>query len=437
MITSGPSTNRSLRQLWWLGPACLFALVIGSTMLAAAVQSDAAFRLYGAPKFITMNHVLLSGAIIFSFAIGRRLAAVTGRVPGCTPPAADSAALICFWGATALTLLGYGVWLAIGVKNGFTLGTLRELLTIDDPLQAESIRKEMFVSVKGVTTCTQFAVAAVPLGLWLFFHGRRRLIWPLGLLFLMAAARALVFSERLALIELAVPAIIVTLRMQVLSRALRPAWQWGLRLAPLLGVMFLVAFFGSFEYFRSWRHYQHEFNSYAEFTLWRFSGYYTTAHNNSAMALETQRPFPIPYATLAQFWSIPGLSKSSFGYPQLAGFDPLERHLKMLEQIGTPELNNEGGLFQPALDFGIAGMLLFWMGSGFVAGRIYRAYQVGTLAGVTLYPLVFLAILETPRFLYLCYPRSLPALVTLLFVAWLSSRTASTEPARASLVATV
>jgi hypothetical protein len=93
----------------------------------------------------------------------------------------------------------------------------------------------------------------------------------------------------------------------------------------------------------------------------------------------------------------------------------------MLEQYGTPELNNEGGLFQPALDFGLAGYLLFWLGCGFVAGRLYRSYLVGNVTGVTLYPLVIIAVLETPRFLYLCYPRSLPAVVTLLIVTWLTA----------------
>ena len=72
----------------------------------------------------------------------------------------------------------------------------------------------------------------------------------------------------------------------------------------------------------------------------------------------------------------------------------------MLEQFGTPELNNEGRLFQPALDFGLGGYVLFWLASGFVSGRLYRHYLVGTLAGLTLYPLVVIAILETPRFLY-------------------------------------
>jgi hypothetical protein len=198
----------------------------------------------------------------------------------------------------------------------------------------------------------------------------------------------------------------------------------------------LLIFFGSLEYFRSWRFYHDDFDSYAQFTLWRVTGYYTTAHNNSAMALETQPPYPLPYSTVQALWRIPGLAKSPLGYAQLTGVDPVARHQAMLDRYGTPELNNEGGLFQPALDYGLAGFLLFWFACGFVAGRLYRSYLVGTLAGLTLYPLVFIAILETPRFLYLSYPRSLPAITTLLIVTWLSALATHRAPATTAVPAT-
>ncbi len=188
-------------------------------------------------------------------------------------------------------------------------------------------------------------------------------------------------------------------------------------------------FFGSFEYFRSWRYYQKSFDSYVEFTLWRVGGYYTTAHNNGAMALERQqKPYSIPYTTLRQVWTFPGLGSTPFAYDKLAGFDPVAEYKQMLLRYGTPELNNEGGLFQPILDFGVAGYVVFWFGCGFVASRLYRGFLVGTLSGLVLYPLVFLAILETPRLLYLCYTRSFPALATLLAVVWFAGRVPRSSP---------
>jgi hypothetical protein len=178
----------------------------------------------------------------------------------------------------------------------------------------------------------------------------------------------------------------------------------------------MLLFFGSFEYFRSWRYYQREFDSYAEFTVWRVSGYYTTAHNNGVMALETQDPLPLPYNTLRHLWWFPYLSKTPLGYEKLTGVDPYASTQLMLERYGTPELNNEGGLWQPALDYGVAGFFVFWFLYGAVGGRLYRSYLSGRLAGVLIYPFIFLSILEIPRYLYLTHPRSFLPLVLLGFL---------------------
>lgn len=410
---------------WWLAPTVLFAMVVGGTMLAAVCQSDHAFQLYGTPKFVTANHLLLSGLIIVAFAIGGQLAGVSEPLTGA--PAAQQMRLAeqAFWITATLTFFGYAIWFVVGVKNGFTIGTLREFLTTDSPGLAEEIRSNIFTNLKGVTTCTQFGVAAVPLGTVLLLHGVRRVCWPLLALLVLAAARALVFSERLALIELALPAAVIILRLCWIGQVRRPIFRQILTFAPVIGVAVLLTLFGGFEYFRSWRYYQHKFDSYAEFTVWRIAGYYTTAHNNSAMALTTQRPYPVPYTTLRSLWSIPGLERTPLGYQQITGVDPARRHEAMLERYGTPELNNEGGLFQPALDYGLAGLLLYWFVCGFVATRAYQGFLRGTLAGLVLYPLLFLAILETPRLLYLTYTRSLPAIITIALITWLATRSSS------------
>ncbi len=421
----------ALQRLWWLQPGLLFALVIGGTFAAAAMTSDSGYRLYGTPKYITAWHCALALAAIGAFAVGCQLARVTGQTPPATPRRVHAGVRLAFWIATLLTLIGYAAWVVVAMRNGLTLGMLREFLTTDDPQVWETLSKEVFVSWKGVTTASQFAIAAVPLGMWLILHGERRLIWPIGLLIGLAGVRAVAFSERLAIIELLVPIVFITLRISILGKPLSKLKRQALQLAPVLGVMALFVFFGASEYLRSWRYYQHEFDSFASFTMWRIAGYYSTAHNNGAMALETQRPYPLPYATTRAIWLIPGLSQTPLGYQKITGIDPSERHEQMLEQFGTPELNNEGGLFQPALDFGVGGYLLFWLASGFVSGRLYRHFMVGTLAGLTLYPLIIIAILETPRFLYLCYTRSFPGIVMLAIVLWWVHRPAAYASSRA------
>jgi hypothetical protein len=410
---------QSLSRLWWLEPAWLFGLVVGGTFLVAACQSDASFRLYGTPKFIAAKHIALAAGSIFVFAIGCAVAVRTGQVPKSTPRRANAIVRLMFWTTFVLTIVGYAAWLLVSIKNGLSVGMLREFISTDDPEVWETMNKEVFTSWKGVTTMTQFAVAALPLGLWLAMSGSRRALAATGVLMALAAVRAVVLSERLALIELVVPAAVIGLRTLVLGRPLARVQRLMLQAAPVLAVTVLLVLFGASEYLRSWRYYRHEFDSFSSFIVWRISGYYTTAHNNGALALETQAPYPVPYSTLRAVWLFPGLSKTPLSYASYTGIDPAERYGEMLERFATPELNNEGGLFQPALDYGPAGYLLFWLGCGFVSGRLYRHYLVGTLAGLTLYPLIVIAVMETPRFLYLCYTRSFPGLVALAAVLWL------------------
>ena len=403
-------------------------------MLLAVSQSDAVYRLYGTPKYLGGQHLVWALLAIAGFGIGQQLASVTGRPPTREPEAVDRAVRVGFWAAVCLTLFGYVVWLAVGVRNGFSMATLRALLISGEPGLADVIRIEMFPTVKGVTTCTQFGVAAVLMGIWLHWRGERRVLLPVISLVAIAAGRALLLSERLALIELIVPGTVVVLRSKLLGRPFSLPWRLGLQLAPLGGVAALLIFFGSFEYFRSWRFYESHFDSYIEFTVWRVSGYYTTAHNNGAMVLEVSQPYPLPYSTLRSIWLFPGLGSTPFAYEKLAGFNPAERYEAVLERFGTPELNNEGGLLQPALDFGLPGYPVYWLLAGFVAGRLYRGFLVGTLAGLTFYPLVYLAILEAPRLLYLSNTRSLPSIVLLLFVLWFARRAVASVHPSASTV---
>lgn len=423
-----PRIQRELRRLWWLDPAWPFAAIVGITIVAAYCQSEAAYALYRTPKYVQAWHVALAAAAIAAFVLGCRLAAATGRIP---EPATDSHDVTIrrwFYVTVVLTLFGYAAWLAVGLKNGFTVGMLLQLMT-PGSVNADWIRTNLFPTIPGITTCTQFGVPAVVLGLWLYFRGAKNVIAPLALLVVVATARAIVFNERTALIEMFVPGALVVLRMRFLDRPL-PAWfRKTLLAAPVIAPLLLLIFFGSFEYVRSWRFYHTKFDSFAEFTVWRLSGYYTTAHNNGAMAMETGQPRPLPYYTLRPLWLFPGVRDSPLGYQHLTDLDVEENHTLMLERFGNVELNNEGGFFQPALDYGVAGSLLFWAAYGFVAGRFYRGFQAGTIAGVSIYPLIYLSILEVPLVLFLCYPRMFPAFVTLAIVAWTTRRKESLLPA--------
>lgn len=412
--------STQLRRLWWLDPAWPFALIVSSTILAAYYQSEHAFWLYKTPKYVEAKHVLLAAGVILSFVLGTRLTMSTGAA--IKPTGKDQIKTICrwFWGLFALTLMGYFIWFLSGVKNGFSLSLAYELLVTDDPKLGDYIRDQYFATIPGVTTCTQFGVSAVLLGLWLYFQGYKRVFWPMILLGILGSFRAILFSERTAIIEMAVPGILLVMRMAVLGRSWPRWFNSTIRVLPILGPIVLLVFFGASEYFRSWRYYHSEFDSYTEFTVWRLSGYYTTAHNNGAMALETGVPRVLPFNTLRPLWYFPGVSQSPLGYKQVTGYDAEEEHKRMLNRYGNIELNNEGGMFQPTIDYGFAGGFIFWFAYGCLAGRLYRSFLAGSIGGLTVYPLIFLSILEVPLVLFLCYSRMLPPFLSLAAVAWVT-----------------
>lgn len=422
----------SIQRLWWLHPAWLFALINGSTIALAISQSEQNYLLYNTPKYINAYHGLLAIGVILAFMVGCNLALLTGQTPKQIPKQSMALLKSSVHGLFGLTIFGYMVWLFIGIKNGFSLSLIRDVLFGDDAGMVYEVATDVFQNISGVTTCTQFAIAAIPLGVWLYSTGYRQVAWLIGFVLAIAFFRAFILSERISLVELVVPATIVFVRQYMLNRKIPEVMGWCLTGAPFLGVLVLLLFFGSAEYFRSWKLYQKDFDSVAEFTVWRISGYYTTSHNNSAMVLETNQKFALPYFTIQSLWLFPGVPKSPFGYKNLTGQDPEQQHFNILEKFATEELNNYGGLFAPAFDFGIIGLFVYWFGCGFAAGKLYRCYRVGSIAGITLYPLVFLSILEVPRFLYIPNQRVFPSLIAIIGIIWLVSRQA--QPANSTVV---
>jgi hypothetical protein len=428
----------ALLDLWWLHPAWVFALVNGVTIAAAALLSESAYQVYGTGKFIDREFVVLAFLGVAAFVSGQWLGKSTGAAPRPCDQDARPRLAAWYWVAIGLSLIGYLVWFGGGAMRSGSLDAVKKIWNIEEKDEAPEIRSELFPTTPGVTTCTQFGMAAVTLGIVSGIGLRSTLIRRLllGLLFGLATVRVLLISERLALIELAVPVILLAIRLRLLPRLnISPRTVRRLALAPLAGLVGIVVLFGAAEYFRSWRFYQDRFDSVAEFTLWRISGYYTTGHNNSVMAMKTRGSWPMPYYTLEAFWRFPLIVNSPLSYSAVNGFDPEEVHRATLVRFGTPEMNNQGGLFSPAMDFGWVGYFIFWELYGFLAGRLHRGFLVGSLAGLLLYPLVFMSLLEVPRLLLLCSVRTFPSLVLLGAVivveAWRQQRvTASIESHR-------
>ena len=413
-------------SFWWLHPVWIFGLVSGVTLVLAFWQDEVAFELYGMLKYVNQEHLLIGALSILAFGGGSYIGRCTADM---SPPRDVNRKVLrnWFYGALSLTLFGYLVWFAVGVKNGASPGLFLELLKADDVILVESMREEYFPTIPGVTTCTQFGMAAILLGLVQYFQGdRKALLWITALL-LIALIRVILLSERMALIELVVPSVILAVRLGVITR--RDSWRvrsMGSAL-PIIAPLMLAVTFGAFEYFRSWQYYTNDFNSYPEFVVWRLSGYYTTSHNNGAMAVETGDSRPLPYFSVEAFWKFPGVSESPIGYEKLTSINVLDTYDQMLLNFGNPELNNEGGLFQPLLDWGLPLSLVFWAGYGFIAGRSYTYYLVGHLGGVLFYPIVFVTLIDVPRLLMISDPRLTPTLA-IIAMAVVTSKSEAIEP---------
>lgn len=414
-MTPQSSQAQTLRRLWWMNPILAFIGVPGLTLLAAIALPQRTYDVYAAPKFLTPAHFLVFVAAILAIGVGYLLATRIGQVPKPTPESWDPLLRKACLAAIGLTLFGYAAWLGVGVKNGFRPGMIKQIIT-GQKLDSEDIKQKIFTTIPGVTTCTQFGIAAVVLGMWLMARGDNRFLLGVAVVLGLAAVRAVIVSERLALIELMVPTAILLLRGKVMGQSVMPITRTGLQLAPILAVIGLFITFGFFEYFRSWQFYKDQYNSIVEFTAERILGYYATSHNNGAMAFIHRDAAPFPYFSLQMLWEFPLVDKTPLGYKNLMGFEGEKWQFDLLENYANPELNSYGGLFWPAVDFGGIGFLVYWTIFGYCAGKTYRGFLIGTAIGMFFFPLIFLAILESPRFLYLSTVRGVPSFAFLCMV---------------------
>lgn len=418
---SEPANSQlTLRYLWWLQPTLALAFVLAITLTPAILMSERAFALYGTPKYLRMEHFLVALSAVGAFGLGQWLAQRTGTAPHPAPKSLDLPLLWWFRLAAGLSLFGFAIWLLLGIKNGFTLGLLLNLFDTSNEAAAAVLRFEVFRSIPGVTTCTQFGLAAAILGLWLELRGVRGVRLLLAGVIFCAAFRVLLFSERLALLEILVSGGALGIRFLVLGKQWSRAQRLMLRVFPVFAIAGLLVFFGTFEYFRTWFRYQKEFDNVAEFTLWRAAGYYATSHNNGALTVEIPYRRPLPYVLAANLWKFPLVKGTSLDYESITGVDHDEAWAGHLKTYAQEEYNNAGGLFIPLAELGWVGSTLFWFGLGFCAGKAYRGFLAGSLGGCFFYPLILVAIADIPRIQYLTETRTFPAIVLLGMVVYYS-----------------
>ena len=420
------SNQTAPRGLWWVSPAGAVAFVVIPTILLAAYISDAAFRSsWGTPKYFTgaFTILLLQGAGIFMATSGIPLWRTDRKPelspwPGLSKQTVDrlvAASNVLFWA----TMFGYAAFGVVGILRGARPAMFLDVLISQNNLSGDL--KTLFAPVSGVTTLTQVGVAYVVLAVVVLLHRKQpKLKRRIGILIGLALARAFFLTERLAILEVVIP--IVVLLAVVWAGHPRYGVRAAIRWAPVVLVPAAIAVFAVFEYSRSWNFYQAKTGgSFVDFAIDRFAGYYATAYNNGSIAMDYEAiPGRLPLRTLEAFWSAPVIGQLNL-YDRLSpGGDG--NFQELLVQYGNPEFNNPSGMFDPFVDYGHLGGLIWFAVAGLILGLIYRYFTGGATWAVLIYPILVTGLFELPRYMYWTQGRVLPAIVALLAVAWYAAR---------------
>ena len=422
---------RTATAVWWLSPVTITLLVVSAAVLATLLVPDASFRAqWDTPKAITTATCLLFlsgglalalGALVVSAA--RRTVPRAGRWPALRP---DEIALLrrCSTVLVALTLVGYLAFVAAAVRAGVGLGDVAASLG-PEGLYGTDI-KERTGTIPGLTTLTQLGLAAVVVSsLLLCSAPTRRELGTLLLVIGLSVPRGFLLTERLAVLELVVPAaVVLAARFGTAGRG-----RAVVRLLPAVALPVVVAVFAAFEYSRSWTVYRATTGGgFLRFAVERLAGYYTTSLNNGYLELlHVNGPGNWPYATLEAFWTAPGIGQADL-YRTLSGGQAVD-DIDVLVRYANPEFSNGSGLAPPFIDYGAGGGLLYFAAVGVVAGLLYRGFRESRPAGMLLYPVLFVGLLELPRYLHWAQGRALPAFLALSAVALLLHRAARRIPA--------
>lgn len=412
------------RTLWWLKPAWIVGGFSGFVTIAAYLLPETAYLTnWRTPKFVdgeltALMLALLACFVASSLVVGIRPKGGLSSKVQPEPQLSQRLLTRLFLISYCLTLFGYLVWASLAVARGLNGSVILGLLRGQNGL-AYVIRHDYLANVPGVTTCTQFGVAAVILGaLSNATLKRRRLMLLVAPMLTLTILRVLLNDERLALTELLVP--LTVLMVHKLSRSAVQGWTRSfLSALPVAGFGALFVFFSVFEYFRSWVNFYSNGNqTFIEFAASRLLGYYVTAANNGACLLQSvPSPMQAPLITMEFAFRAPilgNLMRELFPNT-ISG----SMYFGLLARVANPEYNNNGGILPPVFEWGVSAGFLYWLLAGVACGLLHRWFRAGNAWGLCLYPFVFITLVEIPRGLYWSDSRAFPPLCFLLVSAFL------------------
>jgi oligosaccharide repeat unit polymerase len=274
------------------------------------------------------------------------------------------------------------------------------------------VKTQLLRTIPGLTTLTQLAVAAIPLGLAFGLLGRGTRTRRLAIaILLLATARAFVFSERLAILELLVP--IVYLALAKRTATVPKAVLLALGLVAAVAVVFTIT--------ELRRTYAYTHNASPQRVTARFLGYYLTSIDNGSVVID-RHPAATPFANTGAFlWKfpvlssfradyVPGVGTVTLRYADIFGRDP---DTYWEPTFVEDDLNYEYNVLSTpgflAADFGwlaLPALLLL----GFVSGTLYTRAATSPFHRA-LYAVWLIGLLEFMRIMYFFDTRAFPAYV--------------------------
>jgi hypothetical protein len=387
--------DRATQEVWWLSPTKVTLYFILPIYVACVMMQESFYWQFGIrQKYLNGWTVFLGAACLLAFALGSFLSEYGRGKPVRTvsaeAPRLDPRMLgRCLLALYGLTFVGYVLLLS-------------PLLQYPDLLaqhwagsdRAQYLLRTYLVEQKsiGATLISLQAFAIVLTFAWTVLTSEKAI--PRSFLILAAALaaicvfRAWVWSERLAVIEIILPAHVIHVGRIMTRKGLL------VRSGPLLGIIALVFLFGIGEYFRSWQIYQHQGYSLGHFMAARLFGYYATALNNGAAAVELLPTFYKPTATALFLDNLPFLKSD----PYALTYDQSWRIF--LSRYANVEFNNGSGLFAPVIDYGAALGVLVWFGLGVWLGHMSRGFREHRLWATILYPIWYVGVIEILRIFY-------------------------------------
>lgn len=412
---------------WWANPMWAFLLLTGSMALIAVTLNDTFYATWGVSKFLDndLSLTLMAGilATVFGILLGTGMKARGGtatlRFNGRQVQYLRRGYRLMF----ALALISYAVWIASALSQGVGLGDL--IAVVDRESGAIGDLKSNARPIGGLTTMTQFAPVVAVLGMILRKIGVGGRGW--FLLVLLAGVRTMFYAERLALIEILIPVMLVA------SLTVQPGSKWRrlTRVAPIIGGPLVWVVFAISEYTRSWVYYQTITTlPFGEWVSTRLAGYYVTAFNNSAiLATSHEGSSALPYFSVPAFWNAPGVP----AHPGILGFEPEDWWVYTLTMKGNVEFNNPGSFLVTYAEFGLAGMLTLWLVVGVILGVLFSSMTKGSVPALIAYSVLFVGVLELPRFIYWTQGRATPMLIALVIIGLSYPRTRSDLTPKVSL----